>query len=350
MTPFPRPQPLPAWPRLLACVLGSGLLLHCDYFPESLLDGSVENDAPDGSVAAFALAETCVGDVPMVTDDLDNVPIDLTTLSDDISDIGFCTGADAPGNDGFFGVQMEAGEKWHFHLRTVSEDMRNPAIYVLDSSCDSRRCMAGDAIDVCGEGRDEHLSFVAPRAGLYYVGIDSRVVGGAMYQLVALRPVCGNDDVEHSETCDDGNTESGDGCDATCRHELPHPMTGMAEAEPNDDPTGANRIVAGTGNVTGRLGGRCDTDLFSFDVEEGTNVNVALRGAGGVACPVGTPTFSLQLLAANATSLVAAGNVPDGENCPVLTATGLTAGTYYVSVTTDENERPFDYTLAVTQP
>ena len=100
----------------------------CDYFPEELLDGA------DGGADAgtFQLAETCVGDVPMISGNLDNVSIDLSTLTDDISDIGFCTGADAPGNDGFFGVVMEAGEKWHFHLRTVGEEMRNPAIYVLD--------------------------------------------------------------------------------------------------------------------------------------------------------------------------------------------------------------------------
>ena len=200
----------------LAMALGG-----CDYFPEELLDGATADDGGTGDAGeAFVLADTCLGDVPMLTSALSDVTVDLSTLDDDISDIGFCTGADAPGNDGFFGVEMAAGDKWHFHLRTTSGGGLNPAIYVLDSTCDSRRCMAGDAIDICGVGRDEHLSFVAPQDGTYFVGIDSRISGSASYQLVAVQPVCGDGVVEHSETCDDRNTDDGDGCDSLCRAEL----------------------------------------------------------------------------------------------------------------------------------
>lgn len=319
----------------------------CNYFPEALLDGSPGGD--DAGVDAgggFALAETCSGDVPMVSANLDDVPIDLSGLRDDISDIGFCTGADAPGQDGFFAVEMSAGEKWHFHLRTNSEDGHNPAIYVLDS-CDSRRCMAGNAIDVCGEGRDEHLSFVAPSDGTYFVGIDSRVVGPATYQLVALQPECGDGAVEHSETCDDSNLDDGDGCDSACRHELPHPSSGLEEEEPNDDPTGANVLTAGTIRPTGRLGGRCDSDMYVLDVAEGTTLDVAVRGAGAVACTDAAPLITLELLAANATSLVTSGTIPGGEFCPSFSLSGLAAGTYYLRLSADENERPFDYTLDV---
>lgn len=318
----------------------------CDYFPEELLDASA-GDAGGVDAGALVLAETCAGDVPMITTNLEDVPIDLTGLRDDISDIGFCSGADAPGNDGFFGVAMEAGEKWHFHLSTASSSGLNPAIYILDSSCDSRRCMAGDAIDLCGAGRDEHLSFVAPRAGTYFVGIDSRLTGGATYQLVALRPTCGNLEIEHSETCDDGNTDDGDGCDSLCRVEL---SDGMAELEPNDDPTGANHLIGGVGAVSGVLGGQCDQDLFVVELEEGASLNVAMRGPGGLACGSTTPLFELALLAANGTTRIAEGTFADGEFCPVLDTSGLREGTYYVSATTSESERPFNYTLEFTQP
>ncbi len=33
-------------------------------------------------------------------------------------------------------------------------------------------------------------------------------------------PVCGNDEIDEGETCDDGNLASGDGCDAACQSEL----------------------------------------------------------------------------------------------------------------------------------
>ena len=32
-------------------------------------------------------------------------------------------------------------------------------------------------------------------------------------------PVCGNSEIDEDETCDDGNTQSGDGCDSTCQIE-----------------------------------------------------------------------------------------------------------------------------------
>lgn len=327
---------------ILVTVLGG-----CDYFPEELLDGATGTDAGAGDAGeTFELAETCLGTVPMLTDGVTDVTVDLSTHTDDISDIGFCTGADAPGNDGFFGVEMNAGEKWHFHLRTNAGAALNPAIYVLDSTCDSRRCMAGDAVDVCGEGRDEHLSFVAPQAGTYFVGVDSRIAGGASYQLVAVRPVCGNGEVEHSETCDDNNNDDGDGCDSQCRAEL---GTGMAEAEPNDDPTGANRLLSTNGSASGVLGGRCDRDMFVLEVEAAGDLQVALTGIGGTACVDGDPTFELDLLAADGRAVVSRGVNASGEFCPTINASALTPGVYYLAVTTGESERRFDYMLTLSQ-
>lgn len=325
---------------ILVTVLGG-----CDYFPEELLDGSTSADAGTTDAGeVFELAETCLGTVPMLTSGLSDVTIDLSAYTDDISDIGFCTGADAPGNDGFFGVEMDAGEKWHFHVRTNASAALNPAIYVLDSTCDSRRCMAGDAIDVCGEGRDEHLSFVAPQAGTYFVGVDSRLSGGASYQLVAVQPVCGNGEVEHSETCDDNNLEDGDGCDSECRAEL---GSNIAEAEPNDDPTGANRILSVNSAVNGVLGGRCDRDMFVVDVETLGDFQVQLDGAGGTACVDGDPTFELDLLSSDGRTVISRGANEDGEFCPTMTSFGLEPGTYYLAVTTGESERRFDYTLSL---
>lgn len=331
-------------PLRISCV-AFALLGACDYFPPELVDDAgVTPDATE----AFELAETCLGDVPMLTGDgLEDVFIDLNGLGDDISDIGFCTGADAPGSDGFFGVEMQAQDNWHFHLRTSREGNFNPAIYVLDSICDSRRCMNGDAIDICGEGRDEHLSFTAPATGTYFVGIDSRVTGGATYQLLALKTVCGNERIEHSETCDDGNELPGDGCDEHCRVELPRDGTSFEEVEPNDDPPGANHLLDLSQPATGRLGGRCDRDVFVFEVVSESNLEVSLGGLAGVACAEGTPLIELDLWASNGVSRVATGTSADGEFCPTLSVSGLAAGTYYVSVLTDEAERPFDYSVDV---
>ena len=123
----------------------------------------------------------------------------------------------------------------------------------------------------------------------------------------------------------------------------------MAEVEPNDDPTGANHLLAGVSMATGRVGGRCDTDMFVFELDEAGDVEVELRMTGGVMCSATTPTLDLTLSSSNGTSRIGVGTVPSGGYCPVLSATALPAGTYYLSVTADESERPFDYALVLTR-
>ncbi len=51
---------------------------------------------------------------------------------------------------------------------------------------------------------------------LYYC---SYANGGGVYKIVPGVSVCGNNVVETGEECDDGNTVSGDGCDASCHME-----------------------------------------------------------------------------------------------------------------------------------
>lgn len=47
--------------------------------------------------------------------------------------------------------------------------------------------------------------------------------GGTIYRIVEAGPppVCGNNEVEDGEQCDDGNTNAGDGCSPTCQNEIP---------------------------------------------------------------------------------------------------------------------------------
>ncbi len=304
---------------------------------------------PSCEGGSCALADTCQGDVPMLSPRTEFLDIDTSSLANDISDIGSCTGSDAPGNDGFFAVEMVAGEKWHFHVRTLNDEA-DPSLYVL-RSCDARTCQAGDAIDVCDAGSDEHLSFVAPAPGRYIIGVDARVSGGAAYQLLPVRPVCGNGGMpEHSETCDDGNVNSGDGCDESCLAELS--TSASEEVEPNDEFTAANRAMMpsnGQLDVTGRLGGRCDLDMYAVDVAEGQEIRATMLDRGGTPCPNDAPRFDMQLFAPDGVSSLGSGRPRAGNSCPAIFeesfARGLSAGRYYVRITTGESERPFDYQL-----
>jgi len=324
--------------RTLRFSLLAFLLVGCDLYPKEAYLSREDMAAP-----AMQLADTCTGDVPVVVSSSTDFPIDLRSLNDDFRDLAACTGASTPGADGFFAVEMEAGEKWHFHLSVPSGELVNPAIYVLDS-CDDRRCQPGDGIDVCGGEQDEHFSFVAPRAGTYFVGIDARTTGGAQYELLAVRPECGNGgSPEHSETCDDGNTISGDGCDERCRAELG--AGALNEVEPNDDLTGAN-VFTPPLSIDAIIGGRCDVDHFTF-THGGGPLRASMLAGGSVACtdpPVG---LELRLLASDGLTLRGTGAPTADNDCPVLDLADLAAGEYFLRVSAPFDARTFGYVLDV---
>jgi len=63
---------------------------------------------------------------------------------------------------------------------------------------------------------------------------------GATYHCVAINaptsvppeePVCGNDELEEGEMCDDANTENGDGCSSTCQIEVVDVCPNIAESQ-----------------------------------------------------------------------------------------------------------------------
>jgi len=77
-----------------------------------------------------------------------------------------------------------------------------------------QRCPAPAFTALYGQSADTLLALIAQRADC---------LGGAAYvQNAVLCPaaVCGNGMAEPTEQCDDGNTLSGDGCDATCQSEV----------------------------------------------------------------------------------------------------------------------------------
>ncbi len=70
---------------------------------------------------------------------------------------------------------------------------------------------------------------------------------------VPLTPCCGNGVTEPGETCDDGGTDAGDGCNETCQSEIPDVCVGYIEL---DDATRHVSFNDGKGGV-----GLCDDSL-----------------------------------------------------------------------------------------
>ncbi len=294
---------------------------------------------------AISVGDVCTSNtLPLLLSSKQSVRIDTRDLSDQIRDVASCTGAETRGNDAFFSIDMEAGQKWHLHAKVVG-DFANPALYIL-RSCDERTCQIGDAIDVCDNGYDEHLTFRAPTTARYIVGLDSQNSGGEKYDVLALAPVCGNGELEHSETCDDSNNEPGDGCDSLCRAELT--AGARFEVEPNDDYSSANFLTTDSLTVSGRLGGRCDFDMFAVTVPEGGSITAQMLDQGGQPCS-SLAGFEMTLIDTVGVHVLGTGSLRIGQ-CPSISADdafaqGLTAGTYYVRVTLDAASPPLDYQI-----
>jgi len=318
------------------------LLAGCSFFDPSLYQNT--------ELPPFPLADNCGPGVtvPELTSTFEGI-VDLSTHHDDFNDLGACVdNVRTPGPDGFMSISMQAGEKWHFHAK-VLDTLGDPALYILDN-CDPRACQVGAGIDICGSGEDEHFSFVAPRTATYLVAIDDKGMGGGRYDLLAVHPTCGNGDAEHSEGCDDGNVMPGDGCDEGCRLEL---MDGMDEHEPNDDFTGANRLLVGgaaSGSVLGLLEGRCDPDFYAVRVEAGGSVSAQMTTRVGTACADTTPAVALELVGEDGINAIGAGVNPAGSGCPSIDgaafATGLPAGIYYLRLTAPDADTRLPYKLS----
>jgi hypothetical protein len=83
---------------------------------------------------------------PMIDSSPDFMRLDLAAL-DDSWQVANCAEGLAPGNDGFFAVDMEQGQKFHFHVNAI--DAIDPVLYVVDS-CDERVCQPLNAASCPG--------------------------------------------------------------------------------------------------------------------------------------------------------------------------------------------------------
>lgn len=322
-------------------------IFACNVFDESLIPGA-DSSGPHRDVEP--LGEDCVGkDIPTFESLNEFRLIDTSNLRNDRYQLS-CVG-NAKGNDGFFRVEMEKGKKWHVHVKVNPGSDIDPAVYVLDSGCQDSVCQRGWGLNECGAGQDEHFSFFPPRDGTYFFGVDSMTSGGEPLQVLAVQPECGNNIKEHSETCDDGNLDAGDGCDDLCRQELKKGSS--REVEPNDEPLANANVLwlddDGTLTVTGQVGGTCDFDSFAFEVPEGGSVRAALESTGDD-CNI---DLKLQLVDPDGLTPIKTLHTTAGT-CPIIEGTesfasNLDAGTYYLRVSAERPDEPetLDYSLTV---
>jgi hypothetical protein len=287
---------------------------------DAAADGAVDGMAPPDVVEPF-LADRCPlgGEAYFLPPGTTSLTLDTSDLDNDVHQgTGLkCTGADAPGNDGFLALEMEFGDVWHIHMAPDPDPdagAKNPAFYVLDSTCAVRDC--GFGIDLCQQGVDEHFTFAARRDGVYYLGIDDRTPGGGEYAFTATRIECGNGRSQHGKACD-YTTEAN--CDNECRIVL-DTVNPRESAKSHDDFTVANVVTfpetgAQRADVGGSIGG-CELDYYTFTAAQGDSVRITLLTDMLQPC-TGDERFALELQDARAERLQ--GGASDGENaCPSL--------------------------------
>lgn len=331
---------------LLALPLATGCVGLFD--PELYMSADAGDIERDAEVIGLEgeLAELCGADAPLLRfpAGAQSATFDVDTRGriDSTREVSGCTGRAQGGPDLFMAIDATAREHWHFHIDVDPFEGRaaaDPAIYVL-RDCDERACSEGDGLDLCGAGSDEHFTFIPEENDRYVVAFDSPEGEGFEGRILSFRTVCGDGQRDHSENCDDGNTESGDGCDALCRSELSasRPM----EVEVNDDIYAANFVGATPGDtitVRASLDTLCEVDVFAVDVPEGGGVEVSLAGASGASCPIELAEASVQLLelGVRGASERARATIATEDVCPSIGADAtlaqdLPAGTYFVQL------------------
>lgn len=138
--------------------------------------------------------------------------------------------------------------------------------------------------------------------------------------------VCGDAFVDELEQCDDGSTQDGDGCDASCQVE-------SNEAEPNDQP---DQATAYAHPLYGMIDPATDVDHFEFSVVDGPrDVTIEVSNLGSGFCAQLLMDPYLELLDAEAAILAYNDDGGDGY-CPKLAAR-LEDGSYTVVVSESPN-------------
>ncbi len=249
---------------------GDGAGDACDNCPANSNSGQADADG-DG------IGDACEGD-----QDGDGVADD----DDNCIAAGNTTQTDSDGDN-----LGDACDNCPNDANALQSDTDEDGLGDVCDACPNDALNDADADGVCGD-IDQCVS--APRAIVDAVGCP--VSTGGTPPPPPPTAVCGNGTVESGETCDDGNTVAGDGCDASCQTETAGPVCGDGTIDAGETCDDGNTVSGDgcdancqtevvdplCGNGTLDAGETCDDG--NTDAGDGCDANCLCEGPCNNSC------------------------------------------------------------------
>ncbi|MAQ19058.1 MAG: hypothetical protein CMN30_30195 [Sandaracinus sp.] len=270
----------------------------------------------------------------------EQIVIDTRTATDSVQ--LECGSVTTPGPDRFLALEVGSPQEiWHFHLIVKEADGPvNPVLYLLQGGsqdrCDARNCF--QVSDSCVESGEEHFAFIAPTGGTWFVGVDSGAADtGALFELNAYRPVCGDGVRDHAESCDGEDDALCGGAPCVDCHCVVNDAFPSEKAF-NDTIHEANLLEIDDGDLTltGAIGGtgRCNfPDYYLLEIEDQQDLEMRLRTGTGLPCDADHPVgLQLQLQSKDGITDLRAPQA-DANGCAFILEEDMTAGIYLLKIT-----------------
>ena len=191
-----------------------------------------------------------------------------------------------------------------------------------DCASDDSEIACSDAY-LPGTGDQKYLSVPITAGQTVFVVVDGdgASAAGSFTVLAQTRALfCGDGQEDPPDTCDDGNTTSGDGCDATCQVE-------STETEPNGSLATANPLAAPWFAQISPAG---DVDVVQLSLPAAGGLAVWTEGLGDSACLDGSLDTIVTLLDAAGNTL--ASNDDHAAACSLVSVASLPPGVYYARI------------------
>jgi len=305
-------------------------LARCAWL-EDCRDG-VDNDA-DGDVDCLdadcldACADACADPTPLADGEM---LIGDTTGHGNTLDAACGAGAGLSGPELAYRFVAEQDGVVEVSLRSNAADLTLSLRDGCDAGAAELACSADGFVSAAVSAGDELFVVVD--------GAASAEAGPFVLELAARAVACGDRVRDPGEECEDGGTESGDGCHEDCTLE-------SSEGPDNGTPAGADPLVS---PYFAQVDPQFDVDWVRVELATGDRrITAMTRGFLGEDCANGALDTYLELYDATGTTLLASNN-DAASACSTLVVQPLDPGTYLVRIFGGDDQTPvFPYVLEV---